>query len=159
MNGNLFFRYATGAALACAILTVPVSTVSVTRAATLPAPSVSLTLPVPASNSYAIGTAFGPGDGLLYVWTGAEVVKQDGFNSNSFSSLGNVGSGSADAGPLAFSRDASRLLLGNGAGGFLGGANSGLVFGIPTSGGTSAVPIADLEFHNTFLAAPWRFQR
>ena len=72
-----------------------------------------------------VTAAFGPSDGLLYVWNGAQVLKQNAIDSASFTSIGNVGSGSADAGPIAFSRDASRLLLGNGAGGFVGGANCG----------------------------------
>jgi hypothetical protein len=149
MTDSLIFRNTFRASLACAILVA-----STVHAATLPAPSTSVTLPAPSANSYAIAAAFGPSDGLLYVWNGAQVLKQNAIDSSSFTSIGNVGSGSADAGPMAFSRDASRILVGNGAGGFVGGANSGLVFGIPASGGSSNVPIADAEFHNSFLAAP-----
>ncbi len=71
-----------------------------------------------------------------------------------FTSIGNVGSGSADAGPLVFSRDANKLLAGNGAGGFLGGANADLVFAIPAAGGDSSTPVATVPFHSAFLAAP-----
>ena len=84
----------------------------------------------------------------------AQVLKQNAIDSSSFTSIGNVGSGSADAGPIAFSRDASHLLLGNGGGGFDEGANAGLIFGIPATGGSSAAAIADVDFHNAFLAAP-----
>jgi hypothetical protein len=150
MTGNLLVCNTFRASFICAILAA-----SAVQAATLPAPSTSVTLPSPSANSYAIAAAFGPSDGLLYVWNGAQVLKQNAIDSASFTSIGNVGSGSADAGPMAFSRDASRLILGNGAGGFVGGANSGLIFGIPASGGSSAVPISDVEFHSTFLAAPF----
>lgn len=149
MTGNLLFRNTFRASFVCAILIA-----SGVQAATLPASSTSVTLPSPSANSFNIATVFGPSDGLLYVWNGAQVLKQNAIDSASFTSIGNVGSGSADAGPLVFSRDASRLLLGNGAGGILGGANSGLIFGIPTAGGSSAASIADVEFHSTFLAAP-----
>ena len=149
MIGNLFFRITTRASIVCMIITA-----SAAQAATLPAPSVSISLPDPSAKSYTVTAAFGPGDGLLYVWNGAQVLRQNAIDSSSFASIGNVGSGSADAGPIAFSRDGSRLLLGNGAGGFDEGANAGLIFGIPTSGGSSAAAIADVDFHNTFLAAP-----
>ena len=127
---TLRFLNALRASFACAILAA-----SAVHAATLPAPSTGVTLPSPSANSFSIATAFGPSDGLLYVWNGAQVLKQNAVDSASFTSIGNVGSGSADAGPMAFSRDASRILVGNGAGGILAGANSGLIFGIPSGGG------------------------
>jgi hypothetical protein len=121
----------------------------------LPPPSVSVSLPGPAPpNAFGVSVAFGPNDGLMYVWDGANVLKQNGFNSDNFVSIGTVGSGSADAGPIAFSRDAARLLVGNGGGGILGGAHAGLVFGIPASGGDSSSEIAKIDFHHSFLAAP-----
>lgn len=124
-------------------------------AATLPVAPVSVALPPPAANAFGVSVAFGPANGLMYVWDGASVLKQDGFNSASFTSIGSVGSGSADAGPIAFSRDASALLLGNGFGGFVGGpAHEGKVFSIPAVGGSSNVPLGTVAFHNSFVAAP-----
>ncbi len=119
----------------------------------LPAPPISVTLPLPSANSFAVSAAFGPSDGLLYVWNGAQILKQDAPLSSSFTSIGNVGSGSADAGPLAFSRDGSMLLAGNGAGGFLGGVHSGQIFTIPAAGGDSNVAAGHVPFHDRFLAA------
>lgn len=118
----------------------------------LPAPPVSLTLPLPSANSFSVSTAFGP-DGLLYVWNGAQILKQDAPLSSSFSSIGNVGSGSADAGPLAFSRDDSQLLAGNGAGGFLGGVHSGQLFTTAAAGGDSNLAASNVPFHDRVLAA------
>jgi len=123
-------------------------------AAVLPAPPATITLPAHAANAYGVSLAYGPTNGLLYVWDGAQVKKQDGFNSNSFTSIGNVGSGSADPGPIAFSNSGSQLLVGNGFGGVLSGANSGLIFGIPTAGGSSSTAVGNVALHNAFLGAP-----
>ncbi len=88
----------------------------------LPSAPYSVMLPPPSTNAFGVSVAFGPSDGLMYVWDGGQVLRQDAPMSSSFTSIGNVGSGNADAGPLAFSRDGSQLLAGNGAGGLLGGA-------------------------------------
>lgn len=119
----------------------------------LPPAPVSINLPFPAPNAFEVATAFGPNDGLLYVWTGNSVLKQDAIDSDSFTSLGGVGSGSADAGPVAFSRDASTLLVGNGSGGMLGGANAGQLFTLPAAGGSGA-SAGNVPFHFTLLASP-----
>ncbi|REK12021.1 MAG: hypothetical protein DWQ37_13465 [Planctomycetota bacterium] len=124
------------------------------RAEVLPPPTYDLTLPPPAANAFGVSVAFGPSDGLLYVWDGASVLKQDAPLSGSFTSIGNVGSGSSDAGPVAFSRDGDELLLGNGAGGALGGANADLIFSIPAAGGDGNVAIGTVPYHARFLAAP-----
>lgn len=124
------------------------------HAADLPAPPLSQTLPGPGANAFSISTVYGPGDGLLYVWNGQQVLKQDAPLSASFTAIGTVGSGSADAGPIAFSRDGSQLLVGNGSGGFLGGANAGLLFAVPSAGGDSNTAAGTVPFHFTALAAP-----
>lgn len=124
------------------------------RAEVLPPPPIPVTLPLPAANAFGVSVAFGPGDGLMYVWDGASVLKQDAQLSTTYTSIGNVGSGSADAGPIAFSRDASELLIGNGTGGFLGDSHAGLIFTIPAAGGDSNTPIGTVDFHFNFLAAP-----
>lgn len=126
---------------------------STARADVLPPAPVSVNLPLPASNAFDVATAFGPNDGLLYVWTGNSVLRQDAINSNAFSSLGSAGSGSADAGPIAFSRDASTLLVGNGSGGMLGGVHAGQLFTLPAVGG-SGNAAGNVPFHFTLLAAP-----
>jgi len=120
----------------------------------LPPPPIPFSLPPPAANAFGVSVAFGPSDGLMYVWDGAGVLKQDAPLSTSFTSIGNVGSSSADAGPIAFSRDASELLIGNGGGGILAGAHAGLIFTIPAAGGDSNTPLATIDFHDNFLAAP-----
>ncbi len=124
------------------------------HADTLPAPNYDIVLPPPASNSFNSMTTFGPQDGLLYVWTGARLLRQDAPFSNSFTSLGTVGSGSADAGPIAFSHDGSQLLLGNGTGGMQGGAHAGQIFSVPASGGNSNTPVGNVMYQHSFLAAP-----
>jgi hypothetical protein len=120
----------------------------------LPAPPTSVNLPPPGPNAFSVSVAFGPSDGLMYVWDGAQVLKQDALVSNTFNSIGTAGSGSADAGAVVFSRDGNSLLLGNGAGGNLGGVHSGQLFTIPAAGGSSNVAVANLPFHDRFLAAP-----
>lgn len=120
----------------------------------LPAPSINVTLPVPSVNSFSVSVTYGPTDGLMYVWDGAQILRQNAPLANSFTSLGAVGSGSADAGPLTFSRNGSELLIGNGAGGFQGGAHAGQIFTIPSAGGDSNSAIGNVPFHDQFLAAP-----
>jgi hypothetical protein len=138
---------------ACAALALTLLLATTASSDVLPPAPVSVNLPFPAPNAFEVATAFGPNDGLLYVWTGNSVLKQNAIDSNSFTSLGGVGSGSADAGPIAFSRDASNLLVGNGSGGMLGGANAGQLFTIPAAGGSGA-SAGKVPFHFTLLASP-----
>jgi hypothetical protein len=124
-------------------------------AGTLPAPLVPVILPPAAANAFGVSVTFGANDGLMYVWDGASVLKENGVNDSSFTSIGSVGSGSADAGPIAFSRDGSRLLVGNGLGGAIGGpTHDGKIFSIPSAGGSSSTPVGTIAFHNAFVAAP-----
>lgn len=138
---------------ACAALVLALLGASTARADVLPPAPVSINLPFPAPNAFEVAATFAPNDGLLYVWTGNSVLKQNAIDSNAFTSLGSVGSGSADAGPIAFSRDAGTLLVGNGSGGMLGGANAGQLFTIPAAGGSGA-PAGNVPFHFTLLASP-----
>jgi hypothetical protein len=126
------------------------------RAATLPAAAVTVILPLPSANSFDVAVAFGPNDGLLYVWNGANVFKQNAIDSNGFASISAIGpvTQSADPGPIAFSRNAAAILVGNGSGGFSPAGNANLVFGIPSAGGDNTTPIATVDFHYSFLAAP-----
>jgi hypothetical protein len=135
----------------CALL---LSSGSAALAATLPAPSFNAVLPAPSANSFSVSAVYGPTDGLLYVWNGTQILKQNAPLTNSYTSIGNVGSGSADAGALAFSRNGAELLAGNGAGGFIGGVHSGLIFSIPSAGGNSNTAVGNVPFHDQFLAAP-----
>ncbi len=118
-----------------------------------PAP-VNILLPSPSPNSFDVSLAFGPTDGLLYVWNGASVYRENAINSDSFTSIGNVGTGSADPGPIAFSRDSGALLIGNGFGGLLGGTHAGQLFSIPAAGGNSSTPVGNVPYHLTALASP-----
>lgn len=138
---------------ACAAMALALLVTSTAGADVLPPAPVSITLPFPAPNAFEVATTFGPNDGLLYVWTGNSVLKQDAIDSDSFTSLGGVGSASSDAGPIAFSRDASTLLVGNGSGGVLGGANAGQLFTLPAAGGSGATA-GNVPFHFTLLASP-----
>lgn len=119
----------------------------------LPAPSMSVTLPVNSPNAYGVSVAYGP-DGLMYVWDGAEILLQNAPLSDNYTSIGAVGSGGSDAGPLAFSRNGGQLLIGNGAGGPLGGTHAGQIFTIASAGGDSNTPVGNVPFHDQFLAAP-----
>jgi hypothetical protein len=131
-----------------------VSMATAALAEPLPPPNASITLPSPASNSFDVAVTFGPSDGRMYVWTGGSVMKQNAIDSNSFTSIGTVGSGSSDAGPVAFSRDGSALLMGNGSGGFVPAGNEGLLFSIPSSGGSTSTSVAYVPFHYSLLATP-----
>ena len=53
----------------------------------LPAAPVNVTLPLPSAKSFDVAVAFGPSDGLLYVWNGAKVLKQNAIDSNSFTEI------------------------------------------------------------------------
>jgi hypothetical protein len=56
---------------------------------------------------------------------------------------------------MAFSLDGSQILLGNGAGGELGGSHAGLMFAIPAAGGSSSTALVPtVPFHTSLLAAP-----
>jgi len=138
------------------LMLLAVCSIDLARAAddtTLPSPTVPFTLPGPGPNTFGVSPTFGPG-GLLYVWTGAAVLKQDAPLSSSFTSIGSVGSGSSDAGPIAFSSDGSRILVGNGFGGPLGGVHADQLFGVPASGGDSSTPVGNVPFHHSLVGAP-----
>jgi hypothetical protein len=117
-------------------------------------PTTPVTLPAPSSDAYGVSVAFGPSNGLMYVWDGSQVLKQTAFNSTSYTSIATVNTSGSDAGPIAFSSDASTILLGNGAGGTNPDGNSGLIFSVPATGGTASLPVGAIDFHNAFLAAP-----
>ncbi len=90
----------------------------------------------------------------MYVWDGSHVLKQTAFNSTSYTSIATVNTSGSDAGPIAFSSDASTILLGNGAGGTNPDGNAGLIFSVQSTGGAASSPVGTIEFHNSFLAAP-----
>jgi hypothetical protein len=124
---------------------------SAARAAVLPPPPTPITLPPPASTAFADSMTFGP-DGLLYVWTGSEVKRQSAVDSSLFTTLGTVAAAGSDAGPIAFSRDGSTILLGNGFGGTVPAAG-GLVYTMPATGGAVSTSLAEIDGHYSFLAA------
>ncbi|HLA85034.1 MAG TPA: hypothetical protein VJL29_09585, partial [Thermoguttaceae bacterium] len=109
-------------------------------------------------------------DGYLYLWDGTGVWRQDGVNVNGFTLIGQVsgvpddsgvpgssGVNMADAGPINFSRDDQRILLGNGAGGW--GPleyppqewHAGRIFSMAVAGETASSPIADIDYHYDFI--------
>ncbi len=118
----------------------------------LGAPLSTVTLPSPAPNAFGVSVVFGPNDGLIYAWTGAQVLKQNSAGSSSYTSLGTVGSASSDPGSIAFNSNQTAFLLGNGAGGALQGSNAGKLFSIPASGGNSSTPVGNVPFQDSILA-------
>ncbi len=121
----------------------------------LPDPPTPFTPPFPSTNAFFVDVAFGPSDGLAYVWDGAQVLKQNGPNSAQFTPIGSVPSGnSADVGPISFSGDGTNLLLGNGAGGVLQGSFNGLIFGMPSTGASVSSPVGNAAFNTSFAALP-----
>jgi hypothetical protein len=147
-------KFAYVASVHCASLGLAIALSATLHAETLPPPPIAVSLPLPAANAFGVSVAFGPSDGLMYVWNGANVLKQNAPLSASYTSIGAVGSGSADAGPITFSRNGAELLVGNGAGGALQEEHNGRIFKIPAGGGDSAASIATLTNHASSLAAP-----
>jgi PEP-CTERM motif-containing protein len=122
-----------------------------------PAFAAPLTITVPpAANNIAYSTSlrFGP-DGLLYAWNGAHIFKQNGVNVDGFTSIGSVTTAGADAGPINFSQDGKTLLIGDGAGGkdFSGNSN-GLLYTLPSSGGSTSTSAGTEQFQQDFIAVP-----
>ncbi|HZZ30196.1 MAG TPA: hypothetical protein VFE46_19515 [Pirellulales bacterium] len=118
-------------------------------------PTTPVNLPLNSSDAYGVSVAFGPLDGLMYVWDGASVLKQDGFNSDSYTSIGSVNTSGSDAGPITFSTDFSQILLGNGAGGTNPDGNAGNIFAMSAAGENATSPVGNIPFHASFLAAPF----
>ena len=148
--------------------------------ATDPIPVAAVKLPAPNHNAFAT-TARYDSQGILYAWDGFGVWRQNGINVNAFTQIGTVIGGSneptgwygsaggayntADAGPINFSCDSERILLGNGAGGW-GSLNvppqselNGLIWAMPMSGSTVSLPngdtpIATIAYHTDFIPLP-----
>ncbi|MGD0653920.1 MAG: PEP-CTERM sorting domain-containing protein [Thermoguttaceae bacterium] len=143
-------------------------------------PVATLTLP-PSNHNAFTTTARYNSDGILYAWDGFGVWRQDGINSNAFTQIGTVIGGNnepanwygttggayncADAGPINFSGDGVRILLGNGYGGWGPWNNppqtnlSGLIWVMPISGGTVSLPggdspVAIVQYHTDFIPLP-----
>ena len=100
-------------------------------------------------------------EGLLYLWEGSNIWRQDGVNVDSFTSIGAVANNMSDAGPIQFSRDESYILLGNGAGGQgphlwpdPEPEHGGRIFSMPTEGSTIGQLIGDIDFHYDFATLP-----
>ena len=125
-------------------------------AQTLPAPvTVISSFPPPAADAFVTNMRFGP-DGLIYAWDGQHVWQQSGVNVDSFGTpaFGTVPSSGADAGPINFSQNGQTILIGNGAGGNdSSGANSGLLYTMPATGGAATLA-GTLPFHQDFIPAP-----
>jgi autotransporter-associated beta strand protein len=125
-----------------------------------------------------VSVRYGP-DGLLYAWDGFRVLRQNAANAGDFTAIGTIIAGlndpgwagpgytgpynSADPGPISFSGDGQRLLLGNGEGGFgaYRGAtvHRGRVWEMPAGGGTVSIPagqspVGIVRYHWDFLPVP-----
>ena len=108
-------------------------------------------------SSFYYGARFNS-EGLLHLWDGSYVWRQDGVNVDGFTQIGEVVGNMADAGPIQFSRDETRMLLGNGAGGwgpYWGEPqHAGRIFSMPTEGSTVGQPIGDIDYHYDFATLP-----
>jgi hypothetical protein len=121
--------------------------------ADLPVPVATLTLPPPGnSNAFDISARYDSA-GLLYVWDGLNLWKQYSLNSSLTLLASNLGSGSADAGPINFSNDGSTLYFGNGAGGMLSGASNGLIYSFNLASSSSQL-VSTVKDHLDFIPLP-----
>ncbi|MGA2499584.1 MAG: hypothetical protein ABSH20_17745 [Tepidisphaeraceae bacterium] len=129
--------------------------------ADVPAPVGQITLPGPGNaNTFYVSSRYSA-DGRLYVWDGANVLYETTPGARPFTSLspGGVGSGSADTGGINFTSDGSAVVVGNGAGGLAPVLNPldvspGLIFTIPTAGGSSHTPVAKVNYETDFIPLP-----
>ncbi len=135
----------------CVCLAVVVSAGS--AFAEVPVPVGSVTLPGPAANAYSVSTRYAA-DGRLYVWDGASVLRETMPGAGAFTILSTGGSGSADTAGINFTSDGSTIVVGNGAGGSLGGDHNGLIFTMPITGGAGLKQAADLDYHIDFIPLP-----
>jgi hypothetical protein len=110
-------------------------------------------IPVPATNAFSTSLRY-DSSGNLYAWNGLSVWKQSG--TGSFNNIGSASPGnSADAGPITLSQDGNTLLLSNGAGGALGGADNGLFWTMQASGGSATqIPGSGVPYTGDALALP-----
>ena len=147
-----------------------------------PTAVAKLDLPPPDHNAFSTSFRY-DSQGILYAWDGFHVHRQNIVNSNVFVQFGTIVGGSqepldwqgsvggdyncADAGPINFSRDGQRILLGNGNGGsapyggpwFSGTVelqHSGRIWSMPISGGTVSYPagtqpIGTINYHTDFI--------
>jgi|GEM_PF-1873504 len=127
--------------------------------ANLPASVGQISFPGPAANAFSTSVRFSPANGLLYAWNGAQVFRQDAPSVSTFTSIGAINAAgghqnSADPGPIAFSQDGAQIVVGNGAGGLQGGADTSLIFTLPATGGSSNTASGAVDFHNDFLGVP-----
>lgn len=134
--------------------------------AVVPPPVATLTgLPQPSENSFFLGVRY-HSNGLLYINDGIGIWRQAGINASQFERIGEIsgvpddaGNGaypnSSDAGPINFSQDGTRLLVGNGAGGwqiYFGQEwHNGRLFSMPVEGATVSVPVGDIDWHYDFV--------
>ena len=149
--------------------------------------AVATLISLPAPNHNAFNTSFRYDSyGILFAWDGYQVWRQNGVNADAFTSIGTVVAGnseplswpgstggpynSADAGPINFSGDGRRILLGNGSGGYgpwggKGGTgpyefeHTDRIWSMPISGGAVSLPsgtppVGNIAYHNDFLPLP-----
>jgi hypothetical protein len=110
------------------------------------------------STSFYYGARFNPSSGLLYLWDGTNVYRQNGVNVDGFTKIGEVSNNMSDAGPIQFSSDGTQILLGNGAGGwgpYVGHPEyAGEIFTMSIAGGTVTQPISTIQYHYDITTLP-----
>lgn len=142
-----------------AVLTVACCfTTGIAGGETVPDPVLHITnIPDLPWSSFYYGARFSS-DGLLHLWDGSYVWRQDGVNVDGFTQIGGVTGNMADAGPIQFSRDGTQMLLGNGAGGwgpYMGeDYHAGRIFSMPIEGAVISQPVGDIDYHYDIVPLP-----
>ena len=124
----------------------------------VPDPVLQITnIPALPGSSFHYGANFSP-DGLLHLWDGSYVWRQNGVNVDGFTQIGEVIDNMADAGPILFSRDGTQMLLGNGTGGWGPYVEhpeyAGRIFSMPVEGSVVSQPISDIDYHYDMAILP-----
>ena len=137
--------------LVIALAAIGCSAVGISEGAVVPDPILHITnIPELPWSSFYYGARFSS-EGLLYLWDGSYVWRQNGVNVDGFTQIGEVAGNMADAGPIQFSRDETQILLGNGAGGcgpYMGqDYQAGRIFSMPVGGAVLSSPIGDIDYH------------
>lgn len=144
--------FAIALAVACCFIA------GITEGAVVPDPILHITnIPELPWSSFYYGARFSS-QGLLYLWDGSYVWRQNGINVDGFTQIGAVTGNMADAGPIQFSRDGTQILLGNGAGGwgpYMGqDYQAGRIFSMPIGGSVVSTPVGDIDYHYDIVPVP-----
>ena len=144
--------------LAIALVGVCCSAIGIADADTVPDPVMQFTnIPELPWSSFHFSAEFNT-DGLLYVWDGSYVWRQNAVNADGFTQIGEITGNMSDAGPVQFTYDGTGMLLGNGEGGwgpYEGHPEcAGRIFSMPIGGSVISQPVIDIDYHYDIAALP-----